>query len=203
LELSTYGLKYRLEKKSTLNTRFLRGLQEIHETHKLSIRELKKLLRSTGIGGIRALLDVPFEYKGALFYSQNRGIPLYSLDVSSLSRRLLSDINELLLPENLQKVIAFETAPLRATVTKEYEHAEALLFNGKYSSRFLLISKNRVWEKRERILAGRIRKIVARYPGRTVVHICGWQHLVARQGALFNLLEDLKPKRVLLERLYL
>jgi hypothetical protein len=202
LELSTYGLRYRLEEKRSLNTRFLLGLQEIQGTGILSIRELKKLLRSTGIGGIRALLDLPFEYKAARFYSQGKGIPLYCLDISSLSRRLLSDVDELLSPDNLQKVVAFEATPLQATVAMEYQHAEAFLLNGRQYPRFSPISETRVWEKRERILAKRIRKILAGYQGQTVVHICGWQHIVNRQGALFNLLADLKPKRVFMKRLY-
>lgn len=202
LELSAYGLRYRLKGKRSLTTRLLKGLHEIRGTDDLSIRELKKLLRSTGIGGIRALIDLPFEYKGARFYSQGRGVPLYCLDISSLSRRLLSDIDKLLLPENLKKVLAFESAPLQATVTKEYNHAEVLLLNGRQSPQLPLMPTDRVWEKRERILARRIRKILERYPGRTVVHVSGWQHLVARQGTLFNLLEDLKPRRVLLDHLY-
>jgi hypothetical protein len=60
-----------------------------------------------------------------------------------------------------------------------------------------------VWEKRERIMASRIRKIAACQGGRHIVHIAGWQHLVAKPGTLFSLLEDLMPKRVLLGSLYL
>jgi len=61
LEFSIYGLKYRLKKKRALNHRLLRGLHEIRRIDDLSIRKLKELLQSTGIGGIRALLDLPFE----------------------------------------------------------------------------------------------------------------------------------------------
>jgi hypothetical protein len=202
LEFSTYGLRYRLKKKRSLNHCLLRGVHEMLGTDDPRLGALKKLLRTTGIGGVRALLDLPFEYKGARFYSHRRAIPLYCVDISSYSRRLLGKIEELLSPENLKKVIAFETASLHETVTKEYKHAETLLLNGRQSPWMHLIPVDEVWGKRERIMASRIRKIAARYAGHHIVHIGGWQHLAARQGTLFCLLEDLTPQRVLLGHPY-
>lgn len=200
LELSCYGLRYRLHGKRYLGDQLLRSLHRIRGADTWCVRELKKLLRATGIGGIRALLDLPFEYKGARFYSQRYGLPLHYLDSSSHSRQLLRHVDELISPGNLTKVIAFETAPLKETVKSEYKHAENLLLNGRQSSWLQLSTMN---EEREKIMAGRIRKIMVKYPGRTIAHIGGWQHLVAEQGTLFNLLEDLEPKRILMGRLYL
>jgi len=200
LEFSTYGLRYRLKNKRSLNYRLLRGLHEILGIGDLTISKLKKLLGTTGIGGIRALLDLPFEYKGARFYSHCKAIPLYCADISSYSRRLLSKIDELLSLENIKKVFAFETAPLQETTTWEYKRAEPLLLAMGQSP---WMPADEVWERRERIMASRIRKIVARYPGRHIVHISEWQHFAAQQGTLFHRLEDLKPKRLLLAHLYL
>jgi hypothetical protein len=198
LEFSTYGLRYRLKKKRSLNHRLLRGLYELHGTDGLHLGVLRKLLKTTGIGSIRALLDLPFEYKGASFYSQRWDIPLYCVDISSFSRQLLAKVDELLSLENLKKVIAFETASLQETATKEYKQAESLLFKESQSPGRRLIPTDEVWKKRERIMASRIRKIAAHYAGRHIVHIAGWQHLSAQPGTLFSLLEDLTPKRVLL-----
>jgi hypothetical protein len=202
LEFSTYGLRYRLKKKRSLDHRLLRGLHEMHGIDGLRLGALKELLRTTGIGGIRALLALPFEYKGASFYSQRCDIPLYCVDISSLSRQLLAKVDELLSPENLKKVFAFETAPLEETVQREYKQAETLLLNGRQSPWRHLIPADAVGEKRERIMASRIRRIAAHYAGRHIVHIGGWQHLAAQPGTLFSLLEDLTPKRVLLASLY-
>jgi hypothetical protein len=66
-----------------------------------------------------------------------------------------------------------------------------------------LIPVDEVWEQRERIMASRIRKIVANYPGRHIAYISRWQHLAAQQGTIFHRLEDLKPKRLLRGHLYL
>jgi hypothetical protein len=203
LEFSNYGLRYRIKKKRSLNRSLLRGLHEIRGVDRLRLSELKTLLRTTGIGGARAVLDLPFEYKGARFYSLRQSIPLYCVDISSYSRQLLGKIDELLSPENLKKVIAFETAPLHETITREYKQAERLLLNGRQSPWMHLVLADEVWRKRERIMAGRIRKIAEKFTGRHIVHIAGWRHLVARHGTLYNLLEDLSPKRVLLESLYL
>jgi hypothetical protein len=202
LEFSTYGLRYRLKKKRSLNHCLLRGLHEIHGIDGLRLGALKELLRTTGIGGIRAQLALPFEYKGASFYSQLWGIPLYCVDISSFSRQLLAKVDELLSPKNLKKVIAFETAPLEETVTREYKQAETLLLNERQSPWRHLIPADVVGEKRERIMASRIRRIAAHYAGRHIVHIGGWQYLAAQPGTLFSLLEDLTPKRVLLASLY-
>ncbi len=203
LEFSTYGLRYRLKKKRSLHHCLLRGLYEIYGIDGLRLSVLKKLLRTTGIGGIRALLDLPFEYKGASFYSSSHnGIPFYCVDISSFSRQLLAKVDELLLPENLKKVIAFETASLQEIVTREYEQAETILFNERQAAWKHLIPVDGVWEKRERIMAGRIKKIAAHYAGRHIVHIGGWQHLAARPGALFSLFEEPTPQRVLLGSLY-
>ena len=202
LEFSTYGLRYRLKKKRSLNHCLLRGLYALHGTDGLHLGVLRKLLKTTGIGGIRALLDLPFEYKGASFYSHRGNILLYCVDISSYSRQLLATVDELLLPENLKKVIAFETASLQATVAREYKQAESLLFNEGQSPGRRLIPTDKVGEKRERIMASRIRKIAAHYGGHHIVHIGGWQHLAAQPGTLFSLLEDLTPKRVLLGSLY-
>jgi hypothetical protein len=178
-------------------------LHEIRGIDGLHLGALKKLLRSTGIGGIRALLDLPFEYKGARFYSHCRAIPLYCVDISSYSRQLLSNVDELLSLENLKKVIALETAPLQETISREYKRAETLLLDARQSPWMHLMPADEVWKHKERIMASRIRKIVARYPNCHIVHISGWQHLAAQQGTLFHRLEDLKPKRVLLRRPYL
>jgi hypothetical protein len=203
LELSCYGLRYRLQGKRYLANQLLRGLREIRGADKWCVRELKKLLRSTGIGGIRALLDLPFEYKGARLYSQRDGLPLHYIDSSPYSRQLLKHVDELISPGNLKQVIAFETAPLQETVKREYKHAKNLLLNGRQSPGLQLSATDEDCKKREKIMANRIRKIVAKYPGRNIVHIGGWQHLVVKQGTLFNLLEDLEPKRILLGHLYL
>lgn len=203
VEFSSYGLRYRLRKKRVLTQRLLERLHEICEVGSWSVRERKKLLMTTGIGGIRALLDVPFEYKGASVYSKRHGLPLHCLDSSSHSSRLLSHVEELISPDNLKKVLAFEAAPLKETVMREYQIAENLLLNGTQSPWLQVIHANEVWERREHIMADRIRKIAAKYPGCTIVHVGGWQHLLARQGTLFNLIEELEPKRILLGRLSL
>jgi len=58
-------------------------------------------------------------------------------------------------------------------------------------------------KKRDRIMAKRIKRVLTQYPRGNTVHIGGWKHLLARQRTLFNLLKDLKPRRVLLGHLSL
>jgi hypothetical protein len=198
LEFSMYGLTYRRRRKKILTEKLLQGLQEIREPETLKLPQLKGLLRSTGIGGIAALLDLPFEYKGARFYSQRHGLSLHCLDSSFYSRQLLNHVQKLISPENLKKVIDSENTQLAETVIREYKHAENLLHKGTPSPWLQLMHTDEDWQKREHFMADRLRKIVATYQGRHIVHIGGWQHLVTKQGTLYNLLEDLKPQRILL-----
>lgn len=203
LEFSPYGLRYRLKRRRVLSKKLLKSLHDIRGTDRWGVREFKKLLRSTGIGGIRSLLDVPFEYKAVKFYSKLHGLPLYCLDSSSYSRQLLRYVDELISPDNLKRIISLETAPLKETVAKEYQKAEKILLNGMQSPWLSMMHTDEDWKKREHSMTDRIRKIAAHYTGCSIIHVGGWQHLIARQGTLYTLLEDLKPKRILLERLYL
>ena len=203
LEFSFYGLQYRLNRRRVLSKRLLTALYNIQGTERWGMRELKKLLRSTGIGGIKALLDVPYEYTGTRLYSKRHGLPLFCIDSSSYSRQLLRHVDELISPENLKRIIALETAPLKETVAKEYQNAEKVLLNGMQSPWLSMMHADEEWEKREHSMADRMRKITAQYPGCSIVHVGGWQHLIANQGTLFDLLEELEPKRIMLGRLYL
>ncbi len=203
LEFSIYGFRYRQKRKKLLRQRLLEGLREIQGTDSLKAGELKVLLRSAGSGGLAALLELPFEYKGATFYSHRHHLPLLYLDVSSYSRQLLSHLDELLCPANLKKLIAFERSPLQEAVEREYFLAKNLLVDGKGSLWRKFIPEQEGWKKRDRVMAERIKKVLAKYPTAQVVHIGGWQHLLAQQGTLFNLLEDLNPKRILLGHLQL
>jgi hypothetical protein len=198
LEFSMYGLTYRRRRKKILTEKLLQGLQEIREPETLKLPQLKGLLRSIGIGGIAALLDLPFEYKAARFYSQRHGLSLHCLDSSLYSRQLLNNVEELISPENLKKVIDSENTPLAETVKREYKRAENILHKGMSSSWLQLMHTDEDWQKREHFMADRLRKIVVTYQGQDIVHIGGWQHIVTNQGTLYNLLEDLKPQRILL-----
>ena len=85
---------------------------------------------------------------------------------------------------------------------REYKHAENLLYKGTSPPWLQLVHTDEDWQKREHFMAYRLRKIVATFQGRHIVHIGGWQHLVTNQGTLYNLLEDLKPQRILLGVFY-
>ncbi|RLA85004.1 MAG: hypothetical protein DRG31_04125, partial [Deltaproteobacteria bacterium] len=53
--------------------------------------------------------------------------------------------------------------------------------------------------KRERSLAFRIRKLLFRHPGKRLLHIGGWMHMIDAPHTLFWFLKDLGPRRLLLD----
>lgn len=198
LEFSTYGLHYRQRHRKFLRQQLIAGLQEILGPEALRGKGWRGLVRTAGIGGIIAFIDLPFEYKGARLHCQRHHLPMFCLDLSSYSHQLLTSVDELLSPANLRGVIAFETSSLQKTVEKEYALAASLLRDGKNSPWQRLITMERQWEKRDAVMAERLRKLTTRHPTCTIVHIGGWQHLTARERTLFTFLEDERPTRVLL-----
>ena len=203
LELSLYGLRFRQIMKRKLRKRLLKGLTEIRTGYGLTLKELKVLLRSTGIGGVVAFIDLPFEYKGAKFYSQHHQLPLFLLDISSQSRKLLRHTNELFSPTNLEKIFYFESTPMIEIVEREYSLAARIIRDEEAFHWLKFFPFADGCKERDRIMAERLKLILGRYPRHTVLHISGWQHLLAKKGTLFNFLEDLRPGRVLLGHLSL
>lgn len=190
VEASPYGLKYRLQNRRTLRSLLIRGLREALSPTPLTFGLCKQLLRTSGIGGIKAFIDLPYEYKASRAYAQKKGTPLYCLDLSSHSQELLQATEELLSLENLRVLIRLETSALSERVTQERARARAAL-----RSPMLIRPPSGV---RERIMAKRLIGIIKRHPQADVVHIAGWEHLLSYSGTLFDHLREQRPKRYLL-----
>ena len=200
LEFSHYGLHYRQAHKQALRRKLLAGLTNALGSHSLTQSRLKKLLLSSGIGGVAALLNLPFEYKGARYYSKRYRAPLFSLDVSSYSRELLKHADDILSPTNLQRLLEFQATPVQELVTNEYSSAKRLLSvsHGDMTPWPHPSAGNRYWQQRDRIMAMRITKILHQYPDRSLAHIGGWQHILPQPHSLFHHLKSWQPIRVLL-----
>ena len=142
-------------------------------------------------------MALPFEVRAARDYSRRVNIPWRPLDLGFLSRRHLPRYaTELLSPANLEALLATANGELQDFVAGEFRRARQALAGA--PRRRIFPSLPETW-RRERFLVRRLRALVTRH--RRVVHLGGWEHLVAWEDSpgLWCDLADLKPQRVLLD----
>lgn len=177
VELSPYGLRFRRERAPALRRllrRRLRPMGVVASQHPV-VCDLLELLR------------LPFEFRAALRYArQEPGVAVCCVDADGPSREYLRLFElEVLRPDNLWRLLSL---PPGDGLLAERRRALHVLRRGRY-----LPPPDPL---RERLLARRIRHLVARLRPRRTVHVGGWQHLLP--DWMFGWLRDLRPRRVLL-----
>ena len=187
VEISPFSLGYRLKHGRRWQRRLLAALAELPagtESH-LAIQRLA------------AQVALPFEVRAAGDYSRRVNVPWRPLDLGFLSRRHLPRYEtELLSPANLQALLATADGSLADFVAGEFRRARQALAGPPRRRIFPGVPET---ARRERFLARRLRGLVSRH--RRVVHLGGWEHLVAWEDApgLWPDLADLKLRRLLLD----
>ncbi|MBM4296046.1 MAG: hypothetical protein FJ126_14250 [Deltaproteobacteria bacterium] len=186
VEISPFSLRYRRRwEKDWLKKldQALTGLPQSAQDH-LALKRLA------------AQVALPFEARAARDWSRAHKTPWRALDLGELSRRHLPRYGrELLNRENLESLLATADGSMKDWVAGEFHRARKAW---KQRPARLPGSGYREALQRERFLARRLRRLSAQ--GR-VVHLGGWEHLVAWQDGqgLVPWLIDLHPARILLE----
>jgi hypothetical protein len=167
-------------------------------------RDRRELERHGAIADIRTLLCLPFEYREAAAYAEQAAIPLQLVDLSEVSARKLKKVeSDLITYRNLRILVDL---PPRAERSPEegYQTARAMVTADPGEAvRRAFLERRRGEEgigPRDRWMAQKIRRLLADYPGRHLVHVGGWVHLIEddRGETLYSLLSDLQPQRLLL-----
>jgi hypothetical protein len=146
---------------------------------------------------LTAQVALPFEVRAARDYSRSSGVPWRPLDLGFISRRHLPRYgSELLSPANLRALLTTADGELEDFVVAQFRRARQALARPPRRPIFPGAPETL---RRERFLARRLRGLARRY--RRVVHLGGWEHLVAWPDflGLWGDLADLKPQRVLLD----
>jgi hypothetical protein len=187
VEISLFSLRYRRQHEAQWQRQLaaaLAGLPEGAGLH-LAIRRLA------------AQLALPFEVRAAQDYSRRTGAAWRPLDLGFLSRRHLPRYGpELLSPANLEALLTTADGELEEFVAAEFRRARQALAQ---APRRPISPGASETARRERFLGRRLRGLTSRQ--RRVVHLGGWEHLVAWQDSpgLWGELADLKPGRLLLD----
>jgi hypothetical protein len=153
--------------------------------------------RHLAIQRLAAQVALPFEVRAAGEYGQRCNVPWRPLDLGFLSRRHLPRYaTELLTPANLRALLATADNDLEDFVAGEFRRARQAWAGAPRRRIFPGLPET---VQRERFLARRLRRLVPRH--RRVVHLGGWEHLVAWEDSpgLWPDLADIKPRRVLLD----
>jgi hypothetical protein len=187
VEISPYSLRYRRRHGVRWQRQLaeaLAGLPAGAALH-LAIRRLT------------AQVALPFEVRAARDYSRSCDVPWRPLDLGFLSRRHLPRYgSELLSPANLRALLTTADGELKDFVARQFRQARQALA---HPPRRPISPGASETLRRERCLARRLRGLAWRHD--RVVHLGGWEHLVAWQDSpgLWGDLADLKPRRMLLD----
>jgi hypothetical protein len=187
VEISPFSLRYRLKHGPGWQRQLAQALAQLPE----------HAVRHLAIQRLAAQVALPFEVKAACDYHRGSGAPWRPLDLSSLARRHLPRYgSELLSLANLQALLATADGSLEEYVAAEYHRARLALVR---SPQRIITPESTKILRRERLLARRLRALASRY--RRMVHLGGWEHLVAwRDGpGLWRELADLQPQHLLLD----
>jgi hypothetical protein len=187
VEISPFSLRYRRQHGACWQRQLAGALAALPEGAALHL----------AIRRLAAQVALPFEVRAARDYSRRAGVPWRPLDLGFLSRRHLPRYGtELLSPANLQALLTTADGELKDFVAAEFRQARQALAR---APRRPISPDAPETLRRERFLARRLRSLASRH--RRVVHLGGWEHLVAWQDSpgLWGDLADLNPGRVLLD----
>jgi hypothetical protein len=156
-----------------------------------------------GIVAIRNLLGLPYEFRVACAYAEEKGIVVLAIDQSDSSLAKLRPIEERLISLQHLRRIAASPGTAAPDNAHRYDLARQLLASPDARLRGAFLQGCRGEEgigPRDRHLATKIRALAQSQPGH-LVHIGGWVHLLDDPGGetLYSLLSDLQPRRLLLD----
>ncbi len=206
VEISGFSVRYRLSnrKKWLIRLGYLKyKLPEEKRDHsRLKLLELQ--------------LQIPFEWEVASRYGKANNIPCLPIDNSELARKELPLWkSEVLSSKNLLKITYEPDFDLDEHFRECHSQAKTALANPIFFTKpgqQLSWLSNRSWEKREKTLAHRIKRVHEnalpnhgshRETNSCHIHICGWMHLMTgtRWKTMADLLSRLNPDRILLTRM--
>jgi len=167
-------------------------------------RPLAELLALPAIADIRALLDLPFEYRAAADYAAEAGISVQLIDLCDVSAVKLRRVETSLITYRNLRVLIKLPLGQEKNGWEGYELARSLIGRDPGSAvRQAFLERRRGDEgigPRDRWMAEQIARLLADGRVGHLVHIGGWVHMVGdeRGETLFSLLERFEPVRELL-----
>jgi len=205
LEMSPFALEYRRSRGRRQMLRLERILQRLSAETGRPLQELKTC---RAVIDIQVLLAMPYEYRATRKYADRHQCRLVLIDVSEVSAHKLRRVeSELTTYHNLKTLVSLpdEGIPLHQ---ESYATAQLLLQTAPGDAVCEAFLRRRRGPegvgRRDQVMADQLRRLRNRHPGRRLVHVGGWVHLLEdpHEETLFSRLADLSPqRRLLVERI--
>ncbi|ALC18281.1 hypothetical protein DSOUD_3567 [Desulfuromonas soudanensis] len=202
LEMSPAALLYRQKRAGLLSIRLETILNDLADELGRSRKELDE---HPTVTSIRTLLALPFEYRAAVDFAERRGASLALIDDSAISTAKLKKVeSELITPCNLRILVGLPSTASDHR-SEGYQTAKQLIFGPFDPPLNLAYLQGRRGREgiggRDRGMAEEIRRQLEGGARGPLAHIGGWVHLMEDPlgETLFSLLDDLQPRRLLLE----
>jgi hypothetical protein len=161
VEFSNYGLTLRRE----LGPGYRRRIEEAYN----QLKKNNVTCYDNALSMVISYVEMPYEFERTSRYGARHGVPVYPVDMDFFSYLRLREIDRLLSPDNLRRVLSEDVGRAEG-----YERAAARLYfekgvnTGSYT--------DEMWA-RDRYMSNRIGVLKKRYKGRKFLHVCGWRHL--------------------------
>lgn len=201
LEMSRYALHYR----NIRGRAQLLRLERILERLAADIdRPLPELMTCQAVSDIYKLLALPYEYRAAREYADQRRCRLELIDLAKVSLLKLKRVESGLISYRNLKILTALSEDILSQRLETYRTAQSLLLDDPEASVCAAFLHQRRGTEgvgpRDRAMAEQIRRLLQGIPGRHLVHIGGWVHLLTdpRGETLFSRLGEFSPNRRLL-----
>ena len=198
VELSPYGLRFRLRHRRTLQRTLMGNLQEACAQARVS---WQYAVRHPEIVAVRRQIGLPSEYRAAARYAAQTGNRIFTVDYSRFSRKWLASWPELLSPRNLAILLSLPPNP--RSVSRSYDSAAAAMARvapgSPENTAFHASQIDPLWAEREIHMAKAIMRLCEIFSPQKPVYLGGWRHLTP--GGELPTLRDIlniPPSRCLL-----
>jgi len=201
VEMSRYALHYRNTRGQSLQLRLERILERLAAD---TDRPPEGLMTCQAVSDIHKLLEFPYEYRAAREYADRRCCRLELIDMANVSALKLKRVESGLISYRNLKILTALPEDNLSPRQESYRTAQSLLLDDPAASVCAAFLRQRRGPEgvgpRDRAMAEQIRRLLQGIPGRHLVHIGGWVHLLAdpRGETLFSRLSEFSPHRRLL-----
>ena len=200
LELSPYGRGFRTKQQQRLSQKLLAlyaktcGINPDHDN------SAERWPLPSSVQSLLCTLNYPFEFLAARDYTYAHKVPLYCIDLSSVSRQKTRTLKrEALSISNLKALLTLPDKNFQESVDLCYKKAQRTWDAGTFITKAAIVPPA-IDNEREQHMSRRIKNLRRRHPDKKLVHIGGWEHLIAHAACttMYEQLRYLKPERILL-----
>jgi hypothetical protein len=179
----------------------VRLFRDVDEVARQIGRRFEEVKQHPAIAFLQAAIEMPFEWQVSARWAADHGATCRAIDNDEVSRRNLDLlVREALAADNLRRLVTDEgsATAIERVIEQELLARRYLRVPDLFHLHFHEEEKKEI-EARDNAMAQQIRRLLDGNADTTLVHVCGWEHLIVSDkiATLARQLADLEPKRLL------